>query len=87
MSEEIGEYIYLLWEDEPLFELVKGHVSHLEAIDAMVRDGIGVSGQNWRSRHTYGRWIPDSTGEYDLRFHLSGPGRGAFPVTILDRER
>lgn len=80
-----AEYIYLLWDGEPTYEVIRGHIGDTDAVDMIEREGIIAPGYEWVSiDHNWGRWIPDSIGEYDMKFHLAGsPQRGAFPVTLL----
>ena len=81
----IGEYLYVNWDGDAPYEIVRGHVSDADAIDLVVREGGASDGQPWQAIvHDYARWVPCTTGEYDMIFHLaSGPARGAFPVTLL----
>lgn len=81
----IGEYLYIFWDGDAPYEIVRGHVSDADAIDLVERDGTVSEDHAWETiTHDYARWVPDTTGEYDMVFHLAkGPARGAFPVTLL----
>ena len=80
-------YLSIIWDGDAPYEVVEGHVSLEEAAGMLEREGIVSQGTHWRFTHTYGRWIPDSTKQYDMIFNLSAEGRGAFPVTLLEEER
>lgn len=74
-------YYYLSWSEfDPPYEVVRGHVSDDEAIRIVSRQ---VDGPFDKIERTYGRLIPDSTGQYDRIFRTSDKGRGAFPVTLV----
>ncbi len=80
-----GEYIYIFWDGDAPHEVIRGHVSNADAVDLVEREGIVSEDYSWESiEHDYARWVPDATGEHDMIFlRAGGPGRGAFPVTLL----
>lgn len=84
-KDRCGEYQYITWDGDAPYEVVRGHVTDADAIDIVEREGMVSEGMEWPSiRQDWARWIPDATGEYDMRFELAGGrGRGAFPVTLL----
>ena len=81
----IAEYLYITWDGDPPYEVVRGHVGDADARSIVDSEGMADEDYPWESiRHDYARWVPDATGEYDMRFELAGGrGRGAFPVTLL----
>lgn len=82
-----GEYLSLYWEMEPPYEVVRGHVSHAVAIDAVHYEGIEMTLDNAESRHAYGRWEWSQDfqrAEFDRVFQdHADPGRGKFKVTLV----
>lgn len=84
-KDRFGEYQYIIWDGDAPYEIIRGHVNDDDAIDIIEREGIVSEGVEWPTiSHDWARWVPDATGEYDMRFELArGRGRGAFPVTLL----
>ena len=84
---EFGELIVLCWEDYPGYEIVRGHVSDIEANSAMIAEyGVGEVPPIKSIEHKYGRWGVgmDETGERMQMFYdYETRGRGRFPVTIV----
>lgn len=79
MGEEEGEFIWVIWDYTPDVGYVRGHVDFGVARDE-IESATGNRPAGYAT-HTWARWVPDATGEYDLRFHVCGPGPGAFKVT------
>ena len=79
--EPVGSMLCLHWEGDPDAEYVRGHVSPEEAREAVRAEwdcGDATTIQTW------GRWVPDPTGEYDMRFHqVEEWSRGCFAVTAV----
>jgi hypothetical protein len=82
-----GEYIYLIWEDEPEEEYVRGHVdletarnSILSEADPMIEDIL-----DWECmEHTYARFSLDGRMDCDQVLRVeNGPGRGRFKITRI----
>ena len=79
MTEKPGEYMYLEWDFDTPYEVVRGHVSHDEAT-AELTEQIGEF--EWVTEHCYARLIPRVGRCYDTQFVLCEKGPGAFAVTL-----
>lgn len=85
MKEKHGEFIYILWEDEPDFEYVKGHVTHEEAVNVMM-DFHGIDcGKAFGIKHKFARWVPASNwSDFSAMFYTyDEKSNGTFPVTEI----
>ena len=89
MSKPSMGYVPIIWDSHDIeYEVLYGHVSFEIAMNILRQEGIleyEPVDTVWTLSHLYGRWIPDSTGEYDMTFRLSKKGPGAFPVTLMER--
>ena len=84
MGEQEGEFIQVIWDYGRDVDYVRGHVAFDVARDEIeAHTGARPGGH---ATHTWARWVPDATGEYDMRFHPCGPGPGAFKVTEVAYE-
>lgn len=85
-----GDYIPLHWEEDPDYEVVRGHVDD-ETFLLAVGAGNGNYGrlpQLAKPERRWARWSFDGCDEFGnqrrkLRVH-NAPGRGRFPVTVAD---
>ena len=81
----INEYLYLWWDGEPPYDVIRGHVSFDDAISILEQEGTSTEDYNWNHSHNYARFVPRQNREYDMEFMLVGePGPGAFPVTLME---
>ncbi len=80
-----GEYLYLWWDGEPPYDVIRGHVSFEDAINLLEQEGTPTEDYDWHHAHDYARFVPRQGREYDMEFVLAGgPGPGAFPVTLME---
>jgi len=80
----MAEVIFLLDTD---CYVVKGHVSDSEFVEACKHYPVELEVGEIKNdiERVYARWVPDSTGEYDMRMYFENkPKRGNFPVTVLE---
>ena len=80
------DYIHLEWFDVPNWELVRGHVDPVGAVELICTEGFWDDQEfTWFVSHEYARWTPCAHyhSDFDSMIHLvDGPARGAFPVTV-----
>ena len=80
-----GEYLYLWWDSDPPYDVIREHVSFDDAISLLEQEGISTEDNDWNHSHNYARFVPRQNQEYDMEFVLAGePGPGAFPVTLME---
>ena len=73
-------YIY---GDAGVICFVRGHVDTKEMVKALANAEEDLDDFD-EPKHTFFRARPDNTGEYTCWYYeVDGPGRGAFPVTIM----
>jgi hypothetical protein len=76
-----GEML-LIYFDYEEYRYVCGHVDHEAAVDACDAH-CGSEDYDDEIVHGWARWVPDSSGEYDMVFLPCKQGRGAFKTTRL----
>jgi len=77
-GEKIGEYIDIIREHDSDEEYVRGHVGDGVAVAVIELAIPRVAGS---TRHTWARRVPDSTGDYSMKFEPCDKVPGAFAVT------
>lgn len=84
----IGDFIEISWEGDPDEEFVRGHVTPEEARASIRHAASWDCPDDAPTRHTWARWVPDATGEYDKKFYIcESQRRGCFPVTAVGYDR
>ena len=67
--------------------IVKGHVTDEEFVESCKSYPVYLTVDEIKKdiERVFARWVPDSTGEYDMRMYFENkPKRGNFPVTVLE---
>lgn len=80
-GEALGQFIAVDFQDNDCW-IVRGHVTPIEAHLVATSYGLDTDVEVDAIYHTWARWIPDSTGEYDVRLWEAQRGHGAFAVTV-----
>jgi hypothetical protein len=79
-----GEYMPIEWEDEPIEEFVRGHLTPSRAMDTLAHAICDPECLDWlRLRHVYGRWSQEGGWPDGVLRIYDEPGCGRFKVTAV----
>ena len=82
-----GQYVAMYWDDEPQFDIIRGHVDEAAARATLKREGChsperGTFVQCW-ARSIPNTWICRALGtDTEIKLYATA-SRGAYPVTAL----
>jgi hypothetical protein len=79
-----GEYMPIVWEDEPIEEYVRGHLTASRAMDTLAHAICDPECLDWlHLRHVYGRWSQEGGWPDCVLRIYDEPGCGRFKVTAV----